>query len=145
MSYSSFCRSDQLTYQTRLNLYVTILLSAVIPESRRTTGLLDELLRMQFSTVSPFSYYCPRPYHMRMARLVSCYLHNANASMDRDSSSLRYVLCLYGDLLQSADQRREYRCKRFISVDKPGFKMKIIAVQILVFLPWSFYVWIKGS
>jgi hypothetical protein len=49
------CRSDQLTSQTRLNFYVTILITALIPPSESTTELLDSLYLNAIFTDSPFS------------------------------------------------------------------------------------------
>lgn len=43
LTYSVFGKSDQLSSQTRLNFYITIFITALIPPSESTTELLDSL------------------------------------------------------------------------------------------------------
>jgi hypothetical protein len=139
-----------MTFQTRLNFYVTIFLAALIPQNEYTSELLDSL-------------YMNAVFY-GLALLITVLVQSIQGQLDLYHAifvmhmvACLSVLHLYG--MTCVPMWIYYRVliraekigiNRFIQANRFGFKMKItFAIQVLqvlvVFTPWSLYVWIKDS
>jgi len=114
---------------TRLNFYVTILITALIPQSKSTTELLNSL-------------YLNAIFY-GLAILITAFVQTIQRQLDL------YHAIIVMQMILSLLLLHGFGMRRYISANKIDFKMKmIIAVQILslfIFYPWSFYVWISAS
>ncbi|KAH9958815.1 hypothetical protein BC827DRAFT_1269263 [Russula dissimulans] len=114
---------------TRINFYVTILLSAMIPETPRTTELLDGLY--QNSILYGLSLVITAVIQTLQEQLD---LYHAIFVM-QIIFSLNFVYA-YGQRRFIRSSRRDFRMKSFIAVQ---------TFSTVVFTVWLLYVWIKDS
>lgn len=147
LCYSAIYRSDPLTFKTRFNLYVTILLAALIPDSDKTTELLDDL----YMNAIVYS----------LAILITALVQTFQGQLDLYHAiivmQMQVIIHVYGKAC--VYMRVKYRvliCRedtgtaRFLLAH--GFnakRMMTIAIQafelLLIFVPWLLYLWIKDS
>ncbi|KAI9458136.1 hypothetical protein BJY52DRAFT_1416530 [Lactarius psammicola] len=116
---------------TRLNFYVTILLVAVIPQNKYTTELLDSL----YMNAIFYGFALLITVLVQTIQVLHIY------GITCVPMSVYYSVLIRDD---------NTGIKRFIFANRFGLKMKItIAFQVLqvviIFIPWTLYVWIKGS
>ncbi|KAI9458138.1 hypothetical protein BJY52DRAFT_1269948 [Lactarius psammicola] len=121
---------DLVGIGTRFNFYVTILLGALIPAHKRTTGLLDELFKNSI-------FY-------GLALFITALVQTVQGRLDL------YHAIFVMQVLVCFVILHLYSVKRFILPDSDcKFAMKITiafqVLQVLVFIPWSFYVWTKDE
>jgi len=114
---------------TRINFYVTILLSAMIPETTRTTELLDGLYQNSV-------FY-------GLSLVITAVIQTLQEQLDL------YHAIFVMQIIFSLNFVYSYGQRRFIRSSGQNLRMKIfIAVQTfstVVFTIWLLYVWIKDS
>ncbi|KAI9440676.1 hypothetical protein H4582DRAFT_1487001 [Lactarius indigo] len=130
--------SDLVGIGTRINLYVTILLSAIVlpppkDEEGPTTDLLDDLF------VNSIFY--------GLAVLITAVVQTIQKQLDL------YHALFVTQVLISLVLLHLYGAKRYITRrdEEPvsKFKMNVTiafqVLQVLILIPWALYVWIKDS
>jgi len=114
---------------TRINFYVTILLTAMIPETPRTTELLDGLYQNSIL--------------YGLSLVITAVIQTLQEQLDL------YHAIFVMQIIFSLNFVYTYGQRRFIRSSRRDFRMKsFIAVQTfstVVFTVWLLYVWIKDS
>ncbi|KAI9458135.1 hypothetical protein BJY52DRAFT_437017 [Lactarius psammicola] len=121
--------SDIAGIGTRINVYVTILLPALVPQGKRSNELLDG----QF--VNAIFY--------GLALLITALIQTIQDQLDLYHAVFvmqvlvsLVILHLYGAWKLVVDKRLDF--KMYIAI---AFQV----LQVLIFVPWSYYVWANDS
>ncbi|KAH9029243.1 hypothetical protein EDB85DRAFT_1535791 [Lactarius pseudohatsudake] len=114
----------------RLNFYVTVLLTALIPQKKYTDDLLDSL-------------YLNAIFY-GLALLITALVQTIQRQLDL------YHAIIVMQVILSLQFLHGFGMRRYILANKKEFRIKMkltIAIQILsllIFYPWSFYMWINA-
>ncbi|KAH9002861.1 hypothetical protein EDB83DRAFT_2468442 [Lactarius deliciosus] len=114
----------------RLNFYVTVLLTALIPQKEYTDELLDSL-------------YLNAIFY-GLALLITALVQTIQRQLDL------YHAIIVMQVILSLQFLHGFGMRRYILANKKEFRIKMkltIAIQILsllIFYPWSFYMWINA-
>ncbi|KAH9017850.1 hypothetical protein EDB84DRAFT_1581680 [Lactarius hengduanensis] len=114
----------------RLNFYVTVLLTALIPQKGYTDELLDSL-------------YLNAIFY-GLALLITALVQTIQRQLDL------YHAIIVMQVILSLQFLHGFGMRRYILANKKEFRIKMkltIAIQILsllIFYPWSFYMWINA-
>ncbi|KAH9000440.1 hypothetical protein EDB92DRAFT_1831305 [Lactarius akahatsu] len=130
--------SDLVGIGTRVNLYVTILLSAIVlppPEGEEgpTTDLLDDLFANSI-------FY-------GLAVLITAVVQTIQKQLDLYHALFvtQVLICLVLLHLYGAKRYITRRDEERVSKFKMNITLAFQVLQVIILIPWALYVWIKDS